>query len=149
MIIPFIHILVNYKKTKIKIAIGLLVVVIGYIYPFNLFYANILSAGSPQHISKIDFTFPVGAISRKDKQVRSNVNRPSNYIYCSKGDPLYNEAVGGHIGRRVALTKENLMSFEKLRNSLLVLRHIPGFEEQMLRNPEAFEQRVEQYSCTP
>lgn len=147
-LVPVVLMIVALEKTKLKIGVGLVFCIVLYVYPLNLFFGNILNVGSTQLTSIVDAKSPVGAISRHDNQVRSNINRPRNYIYCAEGDPLFNEAVGGHTGRRVALTKDNLMNFEHLRNSLLLLRHVPGFEEEILRDPEEFELLVEQYSCS-
>ncbi|MDA8882275.1 hypothetical protein N9I90_06180 [Alphaproteobacteria bacterium] len=122
LLVAFTVIILRLKSIKAVAVCSSFIILSLYINPVSFFTSEIVRIALPDNEqAKI--------IDKNDIRIKSSSDKPRNFVYCSNDDPFFNEAIGGHLGRRVALTDQNI---SQRKYMTIIHRHISLLNEEKL-----------------
>ena len=129
LLVGFTIIILRLKSIKAVAVCSSFVILSLSVNPVSFFASEIITVAPTENELATSSLTHARIIDRNDIRIKSNSSKPRDFIYCSKDEPLYNEAIGGHLGRRVALTDQNISQREK---KTIIDRHISLLNQENL-----------------
>ena len=129
LLVAFTIIILRLKSIKAVAVCSSFVILSLTVNPVSFFTSNIIMVAPTDNELATNAQTHAQIIDRNDIRIKSNSSKPRDFIYCSKDEPLYNEAIGGHLGRRVALTDQNISQRKK---TTFIDRHMSLLNQENL-----------------
>ena len=129
LLVAFVIIVVTSRGIKAVAVCSTMICLSFYLSPVSFFLGGIVRVAPPRIELASTSEMHERIIDKNDIRVRSNFKQPRDFVYCSADEPFHNEAVGGQLGRRVALTDQNL---SQRQNPTIIHRHISELNEAKL-----------------